>query len=235
MALLALEDVHVNYGLSRIIHGVSLQVERGELVSLVGRNGVGKSTTIRSVMGLSPARAGRIIWKGQEVTRLRPNQIARLGIGYVPEDRRIFSGLTVWENLDVARLPAREGSPFWDEARIFALFPDLERFRDRKGGLLSGGQQQMLAIARTLMGNPELLLLDEPSEGLAPLIVDALEATIRELKGEGLSIILAEQNLDFVLALSDRCYVLEKGEVKYSGSSADLSGDRDVQARYLQI
>jgi branched-chain amino acid transport system ATP-binding protein len=235
MALLALNDIHVNYGLSRIIHGVSLAMERGELISLVGRNGVGKSTTMRSIMGLTPCRAGSIMWKGNDIARLRPHQIARLGIGYVPEDRRIFSGLTVWENLDVARLPRRAESPYWDEARIFALFPDLERFRDRKGGLLSGGQQQMLAIARTLMGNPELLLLDEPSEGLAPLIVEMLEATIRELKAEGLSIVLAEQNLQFVLSLSDRCFLLEKGAVMYSGSADELRDDRDVQARYLQI
>jgi branched-chain amino acid transport system ATP-binding protein len=235
MALLALNDIHVNYGLSRIIHGVSLAMERGELISLVGRNGVGKSTTMRSIMGLTPCRAGSIMWKGNDIARLRPHQIARLGIGYVPEDRRIFSGLTVWENLDVARLPRRAESPYWDEARIFALFPDLERFRDRKGGLLSGGQQQMLAIARTLMGNPELLLLDEPSEGLAPLIVETLEATIRELKAEGLSIVLAEQNLQFVLSLSDRCVLLEKGAVMYAGSADQLRADRDVQARYLQI
>jgi len=235
MALLALNDIHVNYGLSRIIHGVSLAMERGELISLVGRNGVGKSTTMRSIMGLTPCRAGSIMWKGNDIARLRPHQIARLGIGYVPEDRRIFSGLTVWENLDVARLPRRAESPYWDEARIFALFPDLERFRDRKGGLLSGGQQQMLAIARTLMGNPELLLLDEPSEGLAPLIVETLEATIRELKAGGLSIVLAEQNLQFVLSLSDRCVLLEKGAVMYAGSADQLRADRDVQARYLQI
>ena len=157
------------------------------------------------------------------------------GIGYVPEDRRIFSDLTVWENLDVARLPAREGAPAWSEAQIFELFPDLERFKERKGGYLSGGQQQMLTIARTLMGNPELLLLDEPSEGLAPIVVDLLAEKITELKSAGLSIVLAEQNLDFVLALSERCYVLEKGSVVYSGTAAALAADDEVQNRYLHV
>ena len=233
--LLSVNDLHVSYGLSRILHGISLNVRRGELVSLVGRNGVGKSTTMRAIMGLTPPRSGSVRWKGQEIARRKSHFNAKAGIGYVPEDRRIFSGLSVWENLDVARLPAHDGIAAWDEARVFEFFPDLERFRDRKGGLLSGGQQQMLTIARTLMGNPELLLLDEPSEGLAPLIVANMREKIQELKAAGLSIILAEQNLDFVLALSDRCYVLEKGEVVFSGTAEELRNNTEVQDRYLHI
>jgi branched-chain amino acid transport system ATP-binding protein len=235
MDLLSVEDLHVYYGLSKVLHGVSLHARRGELVSLVGRNGVGKSTTMRGIMGLVPPRSGSVRWKGQEIARLPPFRNAKAGLGYVPEDRRIFSDLTVWENLDVARLPAREGAPTWNEELIFQLFPDLERFKERKGGYLSGGQQQMLTIARTLMGNPELLLLDEPSEGLAPTIVDALADKIMELKAAGLSIVLAEQNLDFVLSLSDRCYVLEKGTVVFTGTAAELSHNHEVQDRYLHV
>ena len=233
--LLSVNDLHVSYGLSRILHGISLNVRRGELVSLVGRNGVGKSTTMRAIMGLTPPRSGSVRWKGQEIARRKSHFNAKAGIGYVPEDRRIFSGLSVWENLDVARLPAHDGIAAWDEQRVFEFFPDLERFRDRKGGLLSGGQQQMLTIARTLMGNPELLLLDEPSEGLAPLIVANMREKIQELKAAGLSIILAEQNLDFVLALSDRCYVLEKGEIVFEGTAEELRSNTEVQDRYLHI
>ncbi|MGE4150618.1 MAG: ABC transporter ATP-binding protein [Hyphomicrobiaceae bacterium] len=233
--LLSVKDLHVSYGLSRILHGISLSVKRGELVSLIGRNGVGKSTTMRAIMGLTPPRSGSVRWKGNEIARRKSHLNARDGIGYVPEDRRIFSGLSVWENLDVARLPAREGVTSWDEERVFEFFPDLERFRDRKGGLLSGGQQQMLTIARTLMGNPELLLLDEPSEGLAPLIVANMREKIEELKAAGLSIILAEQNLDFVLALSDRCYVLEKGEVVFQGTAEELRTNTAVQDKYLHV
>lgn len=235
MEILLVDDLHVSYGLSKILHGVSLQIKRGEVVALVGRNGVGKSTTMRSIMGLTPPRSGSVRWKGQDISRQKPYQKARLGIGFVPEDRRIFSGLTVWENLDVARLPARECLQVWNEQRIFEFFPDLERFRERKGGLLSGGQQQMLTIARTLMNNPELLLLDEPSEGLAPIIVAELADKISDLKAAGLSIIMAEQNLDFVLALSDRCYVLEKGQVVFSGTATDLRDNKEVQDRYLHI
>ena len=235
MDLLGVEDLHVYYGLSKVLHGVSLNVQRGELISLVGRNGVGKSTTMRAIMGLTPPRSGSIKWKCQEISRRQPFRNAQIGLGYVPEDRRIFADLTVWENLDVGRLPPRDGAPGWTEEQVFQLFPDLERFRERKGGYLSGGQQQMLTIARTLMGNPELLLLDEPSEGLAPIIVETLADKIRELKAAGLSIVLAEQNLDFVLELSDRCYVLEKGQVVFGGTAAELMDNTDVQDRYLHV
>jgi branched-chain amino acid transport system ATP-binding protein len=235
MDLLTVDNLQVYYGLSKVLHGVSLNVKRGELISLVGRNGVGKTTTIRSIIGLAPPRSGSIKWNGREISGRPPFRNARDGVGYVPEDRRIFSDLTVWENLDVARLPPRAGTPVWDEERVFQLFEDLKRFKDRKGGYLSGGQQQMLTIARTLMGNPELLLLDEPSEGLAPIIVDSLAEKIKELKAVGLSIVLAEQNLDFVQSLSDRCYVLEKGAVVYSGTAVELRDNAEVQRRYLHV
>ncbi|MBV8103563.1 MAG: ABC transporter ATP-binding protein [Hyphomicrobiales bacterium] len=235
MELLKVENLSVSYGLSRVLHDVSLAVNSGELVSLIGRNGVGKSTTMRGIMGLQPPRGGSILWKGKQIVRRAAHRNARDGIGYVPEDRRIFSELSVWENLDVARLPARGGQTPWDEDRVFALFPDLQQFRDRAGGLLSGGQQQMLTIGRTLMGNPELLLLDEPSEGVAPLVVRQIERKIQELKQAGLSIVLAEQNLGFVLALSDRCYVLEKGAVVFSGTARELGRNQDIQDRYLHV
>jgi branched-chain amino acid transport system ATP-binding protein len=223
--LLALEDMHTAYGLSRVLFGISLEVLAGECVCLLGRNGVGKTTTMRSVMGLTPPHAGRIRFKSQDITGWAPYRIARAGIGFVPEDRRIFAELTVWENLDVARrAAARPGR--WTIEAVFELFPDLARLRDRQGGFLSGGEQQMLTIARTLMGNPELLLLDEPSEGLAPLVVEALLVKVGELKGQGLTILLAEQGVDFSLALADRVYVLEKGSVRFSGAAAALKSDR---------
>lgn len=235
MYLLDVKDMHVSYGLSKVLHGVSLNVKPGEVVSLVGRNGVGKSTTMRGIMGLTVPKSGSINWKGREIAGRKPHLNAKDGIGYVPEDRRIFSGLSVTENLDVAKLPVRDGGQVWDEERVFNFFPDLKRFSERKGGLLSGGQQQMLTLGRTLMGNPELLLLDEPSEGLAPLIVADIAEKIMELKAAGLSIVLAEQNLDFVLSLSDRCYVLEKGEIVFTGTSQELRDNEEIQNKYLHI
>lgn len=235
MELLSVKDLVTSYGLSTVLHGVSLSVKRGELIALLGRNGVGKSTTMRSIMGLTPPRAGSIQWKGKDIFRRAPHRNALDGLGYVPEDRRIFSDLSVWENLDIARLPAREGMAPWDEKRVFEFFPDLERFKDRAGGLLSGGQQQMLTIGRTLMGNPELLLLDEPSEGIAPIVVAQIREKIRELKHGGLSIMLAEQNLDFALALSDQVYVLEKGAVVFHGTPDELRERVDIQDRYLHV
>lgn len=235
MELLSVKDLVTSYGLSTVLHGVSLTVRRGELVALLGRNGVGKSTTMRSIMGLTPPRAGTIEWKGKSIFRRAPHRNALDGIGYVPEDRRIFSDLSVWENLDIARLPPREGQSPWDEKRVFEFFPDLEYFKDRAGGLLSGGQQQMLTIGRTLMGNPELLLLDEPSEGIAPIVVAQIREKIRELKQGGLSIVLAEQNLDFALSLSDHVYVLEKGGVVFHGTADELRERTDIQDRYLHV
>ena len=210
-------------------------MQAGECIALIGRNGVGKTTTMRSIMGLTPPRQGRVMWKGQDIARLGPHRICRLGIGFVPEDRRIFPELSVWENLDIARRTGAGGKTTWSEEQVFALFPDLAEIRDRRGGVLSGGQQQMLTIARTLMGNPELLLLDEPSEGLAPLIVELLQQRVAELKATGLSIVLAEQNLQFVMALADRVYILEKGEVRFTGTPADLQADERIVHQYLTV
>ena len=223
--LLELEDIHTAYGLSRVLFGISLQVNQGECVCLLGRNGVGKTTTLRSVMGLTPPSAGHVRFKSRDITGWPPYRIARAGIGFVPEDRRVFAELSVWENLEVAeRAAARQGRFTINE--VFGLFPVLRELRNRQSGSLSGGEQQMLTIARTLMGNPEVLLLDEPSEGLAPLVVQALLAQISELKAQGLTILLAEQGVEFSLALADRVYVLEKGAVRFAGAAAALKSDR---------
>jgi branched-chain amino acid transport system ATP-binding protein len=232
--ILAVEDLYTSYGLSQVLFGVSLEVAAGECVCLLGRNGVGKSTTIRSIMGLTPPRQGRVVWKGRDVSGRQPYQIADLGIGFVPEDRRIFADLTVWENLDVAAR-RRDGASTWTLERVFDLFPYLRELVDRQGGFLSGGEQQMLTIARTLMGNPELLLLDEPSEGLAPLVVDHLKEQIARLKREGLTILLAEQNVDFCLDLADRVYVLEKGHIRYHGTARAFREDESIRAQYLAL
>jgi len=232
--LLEVTDLHAAYDLSRVLFGVSLTVRRGEIVALVGRNGVGKTTFMRAVMGLLRPTGGRVMWKGRDITGRAPYVNAREGLGYVPEDRRIFAELTVWENLDMGRR-RNDGRTAWDEDMIYDLFPDLKELRTRKGGVLSGGQQQMLTIARSLMGNPDLLLLDEPSEGLAPLIVEKMRGWIDLLKRNGLAIILAEQNLEFVLALSDHVHVLEKGDVKFSGTAEELRADAAIQATYLQV
>ena len=232
---LTVEAIHTAYGLSQVLFGISIRVDPGECVALIGRNGVGKTTTMRSIMGLTPPRQGKVLWKGQDIARLPPYKICQLGIGFVPEERRIFPELSVWENLDIARRAAPAGKAGWSEPEVFALFPDLEGIRDRRGGVLSGGQQQMLTIARTLMGNPELLLLDEPSEGLAPLIVEQLRDKVAQLKATGMSIVLAEQNLEFVLSLADRVYILEKGEVRYTGTPADLRANQDIVKQYLTV
>ncbi|MPZ30883.1 MAG: ATP-binding cassette domain-containing protein [Rhodospirillales bacterium] len=232
---LKVDGIHTAYGLSQVLFGVSLEVHAGECIALIGRNGVGKTTTMRSIMGLTPPRQGHVMWKDHDIARLGPHRICRLGIGFVPEDRRIFPELSVWENLDIARRTGAGGKTTWSEEQVFALFPDLAEIRDRRGGVLSGGQQQMLTIARTLMGNPELLLLDEPSEGLAPLIVELLQQRVAELKATGLSIVLAEQNLQFVMALADRVYILEKGEVCFTGTPADLKADERIVHQYLTV
>ena len=235
MALLEVEAIHTAYGLSQVLFGVSLTVEPGACVALIGRNGVGKTTVMRSIMGLTPPRQGHVRFKGEAIAGLPPYLISRRGIGFVPEDRRIFPELSVWENLDIARRARADGTAPWTEREVYALFPDLAEIGERKGGVLSGGQQQMLTIGRTLMGNPELLLLDEPSEGLAPLIVEMLEGRIRQLKATGLSIVLAEQNLDFVLALADRVYILEKGAVQFTGTPAELKADGGIVKQYLTV
>jgi branched-chain amino acid transport system ATP-binding protein len=231
--ILAVDDVHTAYGLSRVLFGVSLEVAEGECVCLLGRNGVGKTTTMRTIMGLTPPARGRVRWKGRQIQGQAPHRIAKFGIGFVPEDRRIFAELTVWENLDVATRGGRPGG--WTVERVYDLFPALRALRDRQGGFLSGGEQQMLTVARTLMGNPELLLLDEPSEGLAPLVVDHLKEQIARLKGEGLTILLAEQNVDFCLDLADRIYVLEKGHIRYQGSARAFREDESIRHQYLAL
>ncbi|MBI4638214.1 MAG: ABC transporter ATP-binding protein [Candidatus Rokubacteria bacterium] len=249
--MLEVRDVHTAYGLSRVLFGVSIAVGAGECVCLLGRNGVGKTTTLRSIIGLTPPSAGRVVWKGQDITGWPPYRIARAGIGLVPEDRRIFADLTVWENLDVASRAGRSGvAPVsgrprsvpasrpplqWTIERVFDLFPTLRELTTRPGGYLSGGEQQMLTIARTLMGNPELLLLDEPSEGLAPIVVDHLREQIARLKREGLTILLAEQNVGFSLALADRVYVLEKGSIRFSGSAAALRDNEALRHEMLAL
>jgi branched-chain amino acid transport system ATP-binding protein len=230
--ILAVEELHTAYGLSRVLFGVSLEVAAGECVCLLGRNGVGKTTTMRSIMGLTPPTRGRVLWRGQEIQGQAAHRVAKLGIGFVPEDRRIFAELTVWENLDVA---ARGGRAGWTVERVWDLFPKLHELRDRQGGFLSGGEQQMLTIVRTLMGNPQLLLLDEPSEGLAPLVVDHLREQIARLKADGLTILLAEQNVDFCLDLADRVYVLEKGHIRYRGSAREFREDESIRHQYLAI
>jgi branched-chain amino acid transport system ATP-binding protein len=231
MSLLEVHDVHTAYGLSRVLFGVSLEISAGECVCLLGRNGVGKTTTMRSIIGLTPPQAGRVKWKSTEITGWAPYRVARAGIGFVPEDRRIFAELSVWENLDVAR----KSKGGWTIERVFDLFPKLRELTGRQGGFLSGGEQQMLTIARTLMGNPELLLLDEPSEGLAPLVVDHLQEQIDKLKREGLTILLAEQNVEFSLALADRVYVLEKGAIRFSGPAARLRDDEALRHELLAL
>jgi len=232
--VLVVEDIHTAYGLSRVLFGVSLEVAAGECVCLLGRNGVGKTTTMRSIMGLTPPSRGRVLWQGRDIAGWAPHRVARAGIGFVPEDRRIFAELSVWENLDVARRAARRQSR-WTVDSVYELFPVLRELRDRRGGYLSGGEQQMLTIARTLMGNPDLLLLDEPSEGLAPLVVETLRVKIGELKAQGLTILLAEQGVEFSLSLADRVYVLEKGSIRHSGPAAELRDDKALLDRLISF
>jgi branched-chain amino acid transport system ATP-binding protein len=233
-ALLSVDDIHTAYGLSRVLFGVSLEVNAGECVCLLGRNGVGKTTTMRSVMGLTPPASGRVVWKGQDIAGWPPHRIARAGIGFVPEDRRVFAELSVWENLDVAAQAARRPGR-WNFETVYELFPVLRELRNRQGGFLSGGEQQMLTIGRTLMGNPELLLLDEPSEGLAPLVVETLRAKVGELRDQGMTILLAEQGVEFSLSLADRVYVLEKGAVRHAGPAAELRDDQELRHRLMAI
>jgi branched-chain amino acid transport system ATP-binding protein len=233
--MLDVADLHAHYGSSHVLFGLHLRVAEGEVVVLLGRNGAGKTTTLKSIMGVLPSRAGTIRFKGTNIGRFESDAIARLGLGYVPEDCRIFRGLSVQENLETGRRAPLGGRETWDERRIFQLFPALQLSRSRRADALSGGQQRMLAVARTLMGNPDLLLLDEPSEGLAPLVVEALRERIAELKRDGLTILLAEQSVDFCLALADRVYVLEKGAVQYSGTADAFRADRSIQARYLEL
>ncbi len=212
-AMLEVRALNAGYGRARVLFDVALQVARGEVVALLGRNGAGKSTTLKAIMGLLPARTGEVSFDARRIERCEPHQIARLGLGYVPEDRRIFTDLTVAQNLEVGRQPPREGAPVWDLERLLALFPALAGMLARPGGRMSGGEQQMLCIARTLAGNPKAILLDEPSEGLAPVVVDQVARAIVELKQAGVTVLLAEQNARFTERVADRSYTLEKGEI----------------------
>ncbi|OZI74897.1 ABC transporter ATP-binding protein [Bordetella genomosp. 12] len=239
-ALLEVDRLNAWYGAAHILFDVSLRVGRGEVIALMGRNGAGKSTTLKSLMGLVAKRRGGIRFMGQDVSTMRPFEVARLGLGYVPEDRRIFTDLSVAENLDMGRQPTRrwpDGSaaPSWQPQALYQLFPNLGSLRERPGGQMSGGEQQMLAVARTLMGNPYLVLLDEPSEGVAPIIVEQMAQMILRLKAEGASILLSEQNLHFAALVADRAYVLEKGQICYEGSMRDLAADPVAGRAYLSI
>ena len=234
--ILEVDNIYTSYGLSQILFSVSLQVNEGECVSLLGRNGVGKTTTLRSIMGLTPPHRGAVRYKGQDVTGQAAYRIAKLGVGFVPEERRIFPDLTVRENLEVGRKSAATPHAIaWTVERVYEIFPILARLDTRKGGYLSGGEQQMLTVGRTLMGNPDLLLLDEPSEGLAPLVVRDLGNQIQRLKEEGITILLCEQNAKFATALSDRAYILEKGQVRFSGMIHELRDNEEVRQQYLAL
>ncbi|WP_457551687.1 ABC transporter ATP-binding protein [Desulfobacula sp.] len=221
------------YGKAQILFNMSLGIDRGEVVVLLGRNGAGKTTTFKSIMGIVKPKGGKILFNGQEIQDLPPYQTCGLGLGYVPEDRRVFSRLTILENLEVGRQPERKGLEPWTYQRLFELFPNLSERRNQFAGTLSGGEQQMLTIARTLMGNPEVVILDEPSEGLAPVIVDQLAATIRQIKNEGVSILLAEQNLSFAKRICDRAYLIYHGSVCYESPLDQL--DNDEYEKYCSI
>jgi len=228
--MLSVRNLNTYYGSAHILADVALDVGAGEAVVLLGRNGAGKSTTLKSLVGWTRPRSGEIVFDGRRIERLPMWRVARSGLGYVPEDRRIFTDLSVLENLDVGR--QRGG---WSPERVFALFPNLAEARDRPASRISGGEQQMLAIARTLMGNPSCLLLDEPSEGLAPVIVEQMAAAMRELKSSGVSVLLSEQNLRFAAAVCDRAYIIEQGRIRWSGTMAELARDDAARARYLAV
>jgi branched-chain amino acid transport system ATP-binding protein len=233
--ILEMKDVHTYYGTSHVLFGVSLDVDQGEVVCLMGRNGAGKSTTFRTVMGLTPPRAGTVLFQGKDVTRLKVHTKARLGIGYVPEDRQIFPELTVRENLDIGRSSGIRRVGGWDIDGIYGLFPVMEKYDRKPGGQLSGGEQQMLTIARTLMGNPELVLLDEPTEGLAPVVVIALKEMILRLKEMGTTILLSEQNVKFAVKVSDRVFIIDNGAIRYRNDIEGFRSDEAVQKKYLAV
>jgi len=233
--MLELRHISAGYGRAQILFDLDLELRAGEVAALLGRNGAGKTTTLKTAIGLLSPTSGTILFNGEHIHDLQPYQIARLGLGYVPEDRRIFTDLTVTENLEVGRQPPRAGAPRWTPEKLCELFPNLGRMRGRRGGSMSGGEQQMLTIARALMGNPSALLLDEPFEGLAPLIVDRIAKTIRELKREGLSVLLCEQNLRFARLVADRACIIEKGRLCYAGTMAALDADPALRERYLCV
>jgi len=232
--ILEARDLYTAYGLSQVLFGVTVTVDVGQAVCLLGRNGVGKTTTLRSLIGLTPPRAGHVVFDGMDITGWAPYRVARQGIAFVPQERRLFGDLSVRENLEVARRGAR-GASAWGVERVYETFPILEQLDARRAGYLSGGEQQMLAIGRALMGNPRLLILDEPSEGLAPLVVDALHEQVGALKAGGMTILMAEQNLTLALALSERVYILDKGHVRFAGTVAEFEADKTLRDEYLAV
>ena len=228
------------YGAAQILYDVDLEVRRGEVVALMGRNGAGKSTTLKTLIGMLAKRKGSVSFLGHDISKSEPHHAAKLGLGFVPEDRRVFTDLTVMENLEVGKQPPRRWAdgteaPLWTPERLFKLFPNLGEMPDRPGGRMSGGEQQMLTVARTLMGNPYLVLLDEPSEGVAPVIVEQMANMILELKAQGVSILLSEQNMHFAELVSDRAYVLEKGQIRYHATMAELAANEEVRRAYLSV
>ena len=240
VALLEVGGLAAWYGAAQVLYDVDLQVRRGEVVALMGRNGAGKSTTLKALIGMLAKRRGTVHFLGEDISRAEAHHAARMGLGFVPEDRRVFTDLTVMENLEVGRQPARKWSdgteaPVWTPEKLFKLFPNLGEMPQRPGGRMSGGEQQMLTVARTLMGNPYLVLLDEPSEGVAPVIVEQMAHMILELKSQGVSILLSEQNMHFAELVSDRAYVLEKGQIRFEGSMAELAANEGVRRAYLSV
>lgn len=233
--MLSVVALNTFYGRAHVLFDLHFAVARGEVVALLGRNGAGKSTTLKSIIGLVPPISGEIRFAGRPVQGLRPYLLCRLGLGYVPEDRRIFSRLTVAENLEAGRQPPRKGAPEWTPQRLFRLFPNLAEVRGRPAGQISGGEQQMLSIARTLMGNPRVILLDEPSTGLAPRIVQQLAGAVLDLKAEGVTVLLSEQNLHFAAAVADTALVMETGHIRWHGPMAAFAGDAEAKRAYLHV
>jgi branched-chain amino acid transport system ATP-binding protein len=229
--MLSVKNIHTYYGLSHILFDVSLEMSKGEIVGLLGRNGAGKSTTMRSIAGLTPPREGSVLFKGQSITGKQPFVLVREGISYVPDDRRVFADLTVDDNLEIAY--QRNGS--WNKSRVYSVFPALGEIKSRRAGHLSGGEQQMLTIGRALMSSPELLLLDEPTEGLAPLIVKSLEEQILRLREAGISILLSEQNVKSALKMISRAYVIDNGRIRFEGTVAELEANEEVKKKYLMV
>jgi branched-chain amino acid transport system ATP-binding protein len=234
--ILEVNGLSAAYGLAQVLFDVSLSLARGEIVALMGRNGAGKSTTLKAIMGLVPAEARQLRFAGRDIRALASYRIARLGLGYVPEERRIFTDLTVEENLKVGAKPAADGARRpWTPERLFQIFPNLAEMRGRRASQMSGGEQQMLTIARTLMGNPEAVLLDEPSEGLAPVIVEEMAAAVGRMKAEGIGVLLSEQNLYFAGAVADRAYIIEKGVIRHQGPMATIAADAALRETYLAV
>lgn len=232
---LAVSNLNSHYGPAHILFDIGLEVGAGEVVALLGRNGAGKSTTFRSIVGLVELREGQIVFEGKDISKAPTHEIVRSGLGYVPEERRIFTELSVEENLEVGRQPQRANAPHWTREKLYQLFPNLGEMKNRPGGRMSGGEQQMLTIARTLMGNPSLVLLDEPSEGLSPKIVEQMVDAILTMKKAGVSIVVSEQNLHFARLISDRAYIIERGRICFSGTMTELDARPDIRDAHLSI